>query len=542
MASVMLAMAPSSDIMAASVKMSSSPLSIWRLVAVNAVVAGLEIAACVAFTFIPPLLLKSGFSETEMTIVLGIAPFIALFTVPELGKWSDRCTSRLGRRRPFILLMSAILVFSLILLFVGQTLSLESKSMKLVLLAVGVVLLDYSSQAAINPCEALVSDIVAETTGSSMVHDQPGFTVYSGMLSVGACFGYLLTALDWDNLGISVGNREQTAFLLVLFLYLVCCCITMIYAVETPFLQGALDITKSGLTETESDPGYESDEILFSGKKMENMELLNRGKERPVLRAVDVSLPLPNLPDLSTPLSSLHLRDCRISRIPATLLKIIKHFVYLPLTYYQTIRAAPPVLFNLFIADLFSWIAIMAHGMFYTDFVATAVYGGQPDAPSGSVYDILFDEGVRMGSWGLLLHSVTAGIYAVFIQEHVTNAFGLRISYQIGLIVFSVSMGATVMLSSSLSWLNLAAAGSGLGYAVVTTIPNTLVTMYQENHSLYYGPNVRGGVGEAIAILDSGYYLSQICLSLVMGRLVEMTGLPHYYIYIHYSTRYAYPL
>ena len=49
----------------------------------------------------------------------------------------------------------------------------------------------------------------------------------------------------------------------------------------------------------------------------------------------------------------------------------------------------------------------MAHGMFYTDFVATAVYGGQPDAPTGSVYDLLFDEGVRMGSWGLLLHSIT---------------------------------------------------------------------------------------------------------------------------------------
>ena len=41
------------------------------------------------------------------------------------------------------------------------------------------------------------------------------------------------------------------------------------------------------------------------------------------------------------------------------------------------------------------------------DFVAQAVYGGQPDAPPGSVYDILFDEGVRMGSWGLLLHSIT---------------------------------------------------------------------------------------------------------------------------------------
>ena len=87
--------------------------------------------------------------------------------------------------------------------------------------------------------------------------------------------------------------------------------------------------------------------------------------------------------------------------------------------------------------DLTSWVAIMAHGMFYTDFVATAVYGGQPDAAPGSVYDLLFDEGVglinrfcnfailqvlqlrnqvRMGSWGLLLHSITAGVYALFIQ------------------------------------------------------------------------------------------------------------------------------
>ena len=78
---------------------------------------------------------------------------------------------------------------------------------------------------------------------------------------------------------------------------------------------------------------------------------------------------------------------------------------------------------------------------------------------------------------------------------------------------------------------------------------------------LYYGAAAgRGGVGEDIAVLDTGYYLSQvelqksltkiyknlnpiaaaptsfdksqlqIGLSLVMGRLVEMTGLPHYYI------------
>ena len=47
-------------------------LNVFQLVGVNSVVAGLEIAASVAFTFIPPLLLKTGFGETQMTIIFGI--------------------------------------------------------------------------------------------------------------------------------------------------------------------------------------------------------------------------------------------------------------------------------------------------------------------------------------------------------------------------------------------------------------------------------------------------------------------------------------
>jgi hypothetical protein len=33
-----------------------------------------------------------------------------------------------------------------------------------------------------------------------------------------------------------------------------------------------------------------------------------------------------------------------------------------------------------------------------------------------------------------------------------------------------------------------------------------------------------------MAVLDLTYYLSQIILSVVMGQLVESTGLPHLYI------------
>ena len=56
----------------------SKKVSDIRLILVNFVVAGLEIASSVAFTFIPPLLLKSGYSETQMSIIFGVGKLYVL--------------------------------------------------------------------------------------------------------------------------------------------------------------------------------------------------------------------------------------------------------------------------------------------------------------------------------------------------------------------------------------------------------------------------------------------------------------------------------
>ena len=39
-----------------------------------------------------------------------------------------------------------------------------------------------------------------------------------------------------------------------------------------------------------------------------------------------------------------------------------------------------------------------------------------------------------------------------------------------------------------------------------------------------------GGYGEDIAVLDTGFFLSQILLSVVMGELVEVTAAPQLYL------------
>ena len=114
-------------------------------------------------------------------------------------------------------------------------------------------------------------------------------------------------------------------------------------------------------------------------------------------------------------------------------------------------------------------------------------------------------------NYEIILYIFVACLYAVFFQDYVTKMIGLKRSYQLGLGLFSISMAITVLNTSSLTSLNLAAAASGAGYAVITTIPNALVTKYHEDPVLYYGTEAgKAGVGEDIAILDSGYYLSQV--------------------------------
>ena len=204
----------------------------------------------------------------------------------------------------------------------------------------------------------------------------------------------------------------------------------------------------------------------------------------------------------------------------------------------RTVYEAPMVLKRLFWADLLCWMAIMAHSMFCTDFVATVVYGGSAYAERGSIDDLRFDEGVRMGSLGLLLHSVTACLFSSFVQDSIANLIGLKNTYIFGLAIFGLSMGFTVVFPSVIV-LNICAAFSGLGFAVATTIPCTLITRYHEQPEIFFrdtrsleSKDHHSGVGEDMAVLDSTYYLSQIILSVFMGKLVEMTGLPHFYIAI----------
>ena len=61
--------------------LSVAKFSDFDLISVNAVTTGLEVVSSVVFTIVPPLLLKLGFSETQMSMLFGVGKFIVMFII-----------------------------------------------------------------------------------------------------------------------------------------------------------------------------------------------------------------------------------------------------------------------------------------------------------------------------------------------------------------------------------------------------------------------------------------------------------------------------
>ncbi|XP_033753642.1 solute carrier family 45 member 3-like [Pecten maximus] len=529
-------------------------LTLTQIVLLNAVVCGVEVCACSGFTYIPPMLLKAGYTEENMSIILGMGPLLGFFFVPIIGRASDRCRSQHGRRRPFILFLSILIMFSLFMIPYGDYFSTTflgntplSKSVSLIILTVSVVMLDFTSQACLTPCEALLSDASKGTTQKDRV-----FMVYSQMVSLGGFLGYLITAIDWSNtfIGSYFGTQERSVFTLLIILFSFLLTATILVAQEQPLSVSEEADTENLIPKEESatvsvtvgnggafESGYESSGSDDSQQSSSPYSAGRAGRNRKCHKKKTTFFlnPLKGLFVIISPL--LCVGRLRIFRYFYNLGRFLWLNIYdrLPESL-RRLFDVPIVLQKLAMANFCSWTAVMGFNLFFTDFVGQAVYQGNPNAPENSYLRNRYDEGVRMGSWGLLFHCITSTSYAFFI-EGLVEKYGTRKTYLSGMLVFSVSMLGMV-LYKHIIFVNLMASLTGFAYATLTTIPFILITKYHSNKEIYFADTVTRspfgltgsqvmstrGIATDMGTLDSAYFLSQVVLSAVMGYIVHMTG------------------
>ena len=158
-----------------------------------------------------------------------ILPTLFLLSIPH---------SPFGRRRPFILGLSVLLVVSLYLIpfgeyFASLAVGLGGPAHRLGVwgLTVGVVLLDFTTQACLTPCEALLNDASKDSDQNEKI-----FTVYSLMISSGGILGYLLTAIDWTNTSVGgyFGGQEASIFSILIIVFTMMLAATLLVAQERP--------------------------------------------------------------------------------------------------------------------------------------------------------------------------------------------------------------------------------------------------------------------------------------------------------------------
>lgn len=281
------------------------------------------------------------------------------------------------------------------------------------------------------------------------------------MVSIGGCVGYLITAIDWASnpLGVSLGGQERAVFIVLIVLFTCSFCLTFSAAHEVPLTSDYLtqfDNHMDTASSSESRALLDGEYGQRTKSDLEPNGVIVSGIAIPVPRSI-----------ISGTLTSLIMS--LISRVMSS-------------APVRSLHSVPFVLRRLALANFCSWTAIMGFNLFYTDFVGQAVYGGDPGAPEGSDLRNLYDHGVRIGSFGLLLHCVNSAVYAGVV-ERCAARFDLRLMYVAGMVTFVVAM--LLMAATKDTYVvSTMAAVTGVAYATVTTAPFMLITSYHEDEKV----------------------------------------------------------
>lgn len=143
----------------------SDSLPLSRLLLTTIAMAGIQVCYAAQINFGTSHLKYLGMPLPLVSLAWLAGPLSGLVMQPIVGLASDRCTSRLGRRRPFLILGTIFTVLSLLLFAFSRRLAhslLPPERAPNAALSIAVLaffLLDFSIQAVQAPLRALVTDV-----------------------------------------------------------------------------------------------------------------------------------------------------------------------------------------------------------------------------------------------------------------------------------------------------------------------------------------------------------------------------------------------
>lgn len=371
-----------------------------------------------------------------MTLVWALSPIVGFFLTPLLGSLSDRCHHPMGRRRPFIILLSIGVFLGLLLVPNGEdlgysmgdfyslpnetassmnqtkflphrttaiesdqefsemlTTTSSSHKWGIFFTILGTVLLDFDADACQSPSRAYLLDVTIPEDHAR------GLSTFTIMAGVGGAIGYSLGGINWDatRIGVALGGHVRAVFTLITIIFVFCVSATISSFQEIPLAM----LEAISPLDDEKGEGSQSYGTLNEDEKQLNAD--DPKKKLSLNLGVDnggySTLPGENVAETSFTSNATSQPQAAPPQEDGvqSLSYYLKSIVYMP----HSLRMVC-------MTNLFCWMAHVCYSLYFTDFVGEAVFNGDPKAcKDESVKGLIslkniFSGDVRIGSLQLV--------------------------------------------------------------------------------------------------------------------------------------------
>ena len=137
------------------------PFPVWKLVVITSIFIPIQSIWALEFCVVVPYLRNLGMSSSSAYLTWIFGPITGLLVQPIVGTFSDSCTSKYGRRRPFIVSFAVLLgLFSV--LFASTKSIISSGDARLAFGTVLFFLMDCMINGVQGPYRAFASDLASQ--------------------------------------------------------------------------------------------------------------------------------------------------------------------------------------------------------------------------------------------------------------------------------------------------------------------------------------------------------------------------------------------
>ncbi|GAB2271952.1 proteinral substrate transporter [Dionaea muscipula] len=176
------------------VELPPQPSPLRKMILVASIAAGVQFGWALQLSLLTPYVQLLGIPHTWAAFIWLCGPMAGLFVQPTVGYYSDRCTSRFGRRRPFIAAGTGLVAFAVFLIgfaadlghAFGDRTDKTAKPRAIGIFVTGFWILDVANNMLQGPCRALLADLAAES--ASKTRNANAF--FSFFMAVGNVLGY----------------------------------------------------------------------------------------------------------------------------------------------------------------------------------------------------------------------------------------------------------------------------------------------------------------------------------------------------------------